>query len=45
MMNEMLISSRVPQNLCEGVILTANYIHKKVPHRKLNSVVLGLRQQ
>jgi hypothetical protein len=44
MMNEMLISSGVPQNLCGGVILTTNYIRNKVPHRKLDSVVLGLRQ-
>jgi hypothetical protein len=30
----MLISSGVPQNLCEGVILIANYIRNKVPHRE-----------
>jgi hypothetical protein len=41
----MLINSRVPQNLCGGVILTVNYIRNKVPHKKLDSVVLELRQQ
>jgi len=44
-MNEMLISSGVPQNLCGVVILIVNYMHNKVPHRKLDSVVLELKQQ
>ena len=36
MMNAMLISSGLPQNLWGEAILSANYILNKVPHKKTN---------
>ena len=38
MMNAMLISSGLPQNLWREAILSANYIHNKVPRKKVNQV-------
>ena len=34
MMNAMLISSGLPQNLCGETILSANYILNKLPRKK-----------
>ena len=36
MMNVMLISSRLPQNLWGEALLSANYILNKLPHKKLD---------
>ena len=36
MMNAMLISSRLPQNLLGEAFLSANYILNKLPHKKLD---------
>ena len=36
MMNSMLVSSKLPQNMWEETILTANYILNIVPRKKLD---------
>ena len=42
MMNAMLISSRLPQNLWGEALLSANYILNKLPHKKLNKTPYSL---
>ena len=36
MMNALLLSSGLPQNLWEEAILSANYILNRIPHKKTN---------
>ena len=42
MMNVMLISSGLPQNLWEEALLSTNYILNKLPHKKLDKTPYSL---
>ena len=42
MMNAMLISSGLPQNLWGETLLSANYILNKLPHKKLDKTPYSL---
>ena len=42
MMNVMLISSRLPQNLWGEALLSANYILNRLPHKKLDKTLYEL---
>ena len=42
MMNVMLISSGLPQNLCGEALLSANYILNKLPYKKLDKTPYSL---
>ena len=42
MMNAMLLSSALPQNLWREAILSANYVLNRIPHKKSNNTLYEL---